>query len=265
MLVSAVRAREGSARRRQSDGDGDVMFTRTGRIATGAALAALALTACTAGSSTNPGATGGATGGSGGVRRVRHHRTGRRAGQSRLHQGRWSGDPAGAADERLRDAGQAGPGRQDRPQPRHRVEGLRRQEDLHVRPDAERQVQQRGPVHRRRRRLLDQPGQDRLDHLAQGGHERRRRRQGRDPEPASGDAEQAQQRLAVPDDHADRRDDGPEGRRRARHQAGGHRALPVRHVEPRRLDHPQGEPGLLGQAARILDRRPQVLQGPAPR
>ena len=39
----------------------------------------------------------------------------------------------------------------------------------------------------------------------------------------------------------------------------------LRHVEPRRLDHPQGEPGLLGQAARILDRRPQVLQGPAPR
>src|SRR5215207_5054538 len=42
------------------------MFTRTGRIATGAALAALALTACTAGSSTNPGVTGGTTGGSGG-------------------------------------------------------------------------------------------------------------------------------------------------------------------------------------------------------
>ena len=68
--------------------------------------------------------------------------------------------------------------------------------------------------------------QDRLDHLAQGGHGRRRDGQGRDADPAAGDAEQAQQRLAVPDDHADRRDVGPEGRRRPRHQAGRHR--PVR-------------------------------------
>ena len=42
------------------------MFTRTGRIAMGAALAALALTACTAGSSTNPGRPRGDRGSGGG-------------------------------------------------------------------------------------------------------------------------------------------------------------------------------------------------------
>lgn len=40
------------------------MFTRTGRIATGAALLALAVSACSAGSSTSPAAGGGATGSS---------------------------------------------------------------------------------------------------------------------------------------------------------------------------------------------------------
>ena len=42
------------------------MFTRTGRIATGAALLALAVSACSAGSSTTPAATGGSTGSGGG-------------------------------------------------------------------------------------------------------------------------------------------------------------------------------------------------------
>src|SRR5436190_6017686 len=49
-----------------ADGDGDGMFTRTGRIATGAALLALAVSACSAGSSTTPAATGGSTGSGGG-------------------------------------------------------------------------------------------------------------------------------------------------------------------------------------------------------
>src|SRR4029453_13005760 len=46
--------------------DGDGMFTRTGRMATGGALLALTVSACRAGSSTSPGATGGSTGSGGG-------------------------------------------------------------------------------------------------------------------------------------------------------------------------------------------------------
>ncbi|MEP6630932.1 MAG: ABC transporter substrate-binding protein, partial [Lapillicoccus sp.] len=46
------------------------MFTRAGRLATGAAVLALALAACSAGSSTITSPTGGATGGSGGAQSV---------------------------------------------------------------------------------------------------------------------------------------------------------------------------------------------------
>ena len=62
------------------------------------------------------------------------------------------------------------------------------------------------------------------------------------PNPAAGDAEQAQQRLAVPDDHPDRRDVGP---RRASTRSRPSRSAPgptsLRHVEPRRLDHAQAQ------------------------
>ncbi len=68
--------------------DGDVMFTRTGRIATGVALLALAVSACTAGSSTTPGATGGASGGSGGAAATVTIGLVAEPGEPRLHQGR---------------------------------------------------------------------------------------------------------------------------------------------------------------------------------
>ncbi len=105
-------------------------------------------------------------------------------------------------------------------------------------------------LHGEGRRLLHQPGQDRLDGLAQGRHGRRRRRQGRQRHAAAGDAQQAEQRLALQDVHPHRRDDDREGRRRPREQAGRHRALRVRRVEARRLDRPQGATPTTGAPSR---------------
>ena len=161
------------------------MFTRTGRIATGVALLALAVSACTAGSSTNPGSTGGSTGGSGGGS----------AGSITIG---LVAEPA-SLDFTKADGAAI-------PQVllTNVYETLVKQDqDGKIVPSlatawkvsddkktytfdliAEREVHQRRPVHRRRRRLLDQPGEDRLDHLAQGGDGRRRRRQGADAEPS---------------------------------------------------------------------------------
>ena len=155
-------------------------------------------------------------------------RPGRRAGQPRLHQDRRRRHTAGAAGQRVRRAGQARQRRQDRARPGDDVDGQPGPQDLHVRPHRRRDLHQRREVHRRGRRLQHQPGQEGLDHLAEVGDGRRPGRQGGVADPAEGDAVQAEQRLALPDDDPRRGDVLPDRRRQAGHRPGRHRPLQAR-------------------------------------
>ena len=106
------------------------------------------------------------------------------------------------------------------------VERVRGRQDLHLRPGRGREVHQRRPFTAEDAKFSIDRVQDGLDDLAQGGDGRRRRGEGRLADPAAGDAEQAEQRLAVPDDDPDRRDVRPRhGVDDARHRA---RSAPAR-------------------------------------
>ena len=184
------------------------MFTRTGRIATGVALLALAVSACTAGSSTNPGSTGGSTGGSGGGS-AGSITIGLVAEPASLDFTTTDGAAIpqvllGNVYETLVKQDQDG---KIVPQLATVVEGVRRTSKTYTFDLVDERE-----VHQRRRRSPPTTPCSRINRVKtdwtislKAADGRRRRRQGRVADPAAGDAEQAEQRLAVPDDHPDRR------------------------------------------------------------
>ena len=187
----------------------------------------------------------------------RDHRRLARTDDPRPHDDRRRVDPRGAALQRLRGPREARPGGQGRAPARGVLEGVGERPRVHVRPAQGRPFPERRLHDGERRRL-----QLRACAAAAVGqaaspcrrHGARAERQGRQPDDRARVAQAPQQRLAVRDGGACRRDPRQEGRRDDRDEAGRHRAVLGHGVHIRVQRHADEEPVLLGCAGRASTR-----------
>ena len=227
--------------------------------ATGAALCLLA-SACSAGSSSSPGASSG--GGSGGDTTLS---VGLVAEPASLDFTTTDGAAIPQAllynvYETLVKLDQEG---KIVPCPGEEVDRLRRPQDLHLRPRRQRHLHQRAEVHRRGR------GVSRINRVKKdwtislkSAMDVVKDAKARLAHPASGDPGQAEQRLALPDDHPGGRDDDRAGVDKLATEPVGTGPYTLDEVEPRRLDRADPQRQLLRQEAVLPDRHAEVLQGP---